>query len=70
MGFLHLVILYFSGQGIVDENKEGYLAPYDMDPEDPFLYGINMKELRNVISKSKNKASVVMILDCCYAFYF
>jgi uncharacterized caspase-like protein len=63
----NLVIFYFSGHGIIDENNEGYIAPYDMDPQDPFVCGINMEEIRDVISKSKNKASVAMILDCCYA---
>src|SRR5215212_1467008 len=38
-----------------------------MDPEDPFVTGINMQDLRNVISNSKNKANVLMFFDCCYA---
>ena len=50
-----------------EENNEGYLAPYDMDPEDPFVSGINMEDLKKAIYKSKNKASVIIILDCCYA---
>jgi Caspase domain len=62
-----LVAFYFSGHGMIDENHVGYLAPYDMEPEDPFINGINMEDLRNFISKSKNKASAVMFLDCCYA---
>ncbi len=63
----NLVLFYFSGHGIVDENNEGYLAPYDMDPDDPYICGINMEGLRDVINKSKNKASVLVVLDCCYA---
>jgi hypothetical protein len=63
----NLVAFYFSGHGMIDENNVGYLAPYDMDPEDPFVNGINMEDLRNLISKSKNKASAIMFLDCCYA---
>jgi hypothetical protein len=62
-----LVTFYFSGHGLVDENNEGYIAPYDMDPEDPYVSGINMEELRDYISKCKNKASIIMFLDCCYA---
>jgi Caspase domain len=62
-----LIVFYFSGHGYVDENKEGYLAPYDMDPGDPDFCGIKMGDLRNTIFGSKNKANVVMILDCCYA---
>ena len=38
-----------------------------MDPEDPYVYGINMEEVRNVIYRSKNNANVVLLLDCCYA---
>ena len=62
-----VVALYFSGHGIVDKNKVGYIAPYDMDPEDPFVSGINMEQLRNVIYESTNKASVIMLLDCCHS---
>lgn len=62
-----LVAFYFSGHGMLDENNEGYIAPYDMDPEDPYVSGINMEDLRNYISKSENKASVIILLDCCYA---
>lgn len=62
-----LVLFYFSGHGFVDSYNEGYIAPYDMLLEEPFTCGINMGELRETISKSKNKGSVVMILDCCYS---
>ncbi len=62
-----LVTLYFSGHGILDANDEGYLAPYDMDPEYPFVSGINMDDLKKVILNSINKTGVIFILDCCYA---
>jgi hypothetical protein len=62
-----LVAFYFSGHGMIDDNNVGYIAPFDMDPKDPFVNGINMEDLRNFISKSKNKASAIMFLDCCYA---
>ena len=59
-----VVAIYFAGHGVVDKNNVGYLAPYDMDPEDPFVSGINMEELRKIIYESKNQASVLMLLDC------
>jgi hypothetical protein len=62
-----LVIFYFSGHGILDENQEGYIAPYDMYPKDPFVSGIKMEDLKYVIERSNNKANVAIILDCCYA---
>lgn len=62
-----VVALYFSGHGVLDKNNVGYIAPYDMDPEDPFVSGINMEQLRTTIYESKNQASVIMLLDCCHA---
>ena len=52
---------------MVDEYNAGYLAPWDTDPSDPFVAGINMEDLRRAIYMSKNSASVGIILDCCYA---
>lgn len=63
-----LILFYFSGHGFTDEqNKRGYIAPYDMDPDDPEFCGIKMEDLRNAAFESKNKANVLIILDCCYA---
>lgn len=61
------ILFYFSGHGMVDEYNDGYLAPWDTDPSDPFVSGINMEDLRKAIYMSKNSASVGIILDCCYA---
>ena len=62
-----VVVIYFSGYAFVDENNVGYIAPYDMDSEDPFIVGINMEQLRNIIYESKNKASLIMLVDCCHS---
>jgi hypothetical protein len=62
-----LVLFYFSGHGFVDGRGDGYIAPYDMEKDDPFICGIKMTELREVISESVNKTNVIMILDCCYS---
>ena len=64
-----LVIFYFSGHGLIDENNDGYIAPYDMDSTDPFVCGIKMEDLREVIYRAKNKESVLLILDCCLCRY-
>jgi uncharacterized caspase-like protein len=68
----NLITFFFAGHGVLDNNRalntnDGYIAPYDMDPEDPYVSGIRMGDLRNVISASKNDASVIMFLDCCFA---
>jgi hypothetical protein len=62
-----LVLFYFSGHGVVDENQEGYIAPYDMYPKDPFVSGIRMEDLKYLIERSNSKTNAAIILDCCYA---
>jgi Caspase domain len=62
-----LVIFYFSGHGVLDEKKEGYIAPYDLYPKAPFVSGIRMEDLKYAIERSNKKTNVAIILDCCYA---
>lgn len=62
-----IALFYFSGHGKeVEFYSEGYIAPYDMLFDDPFVCGIKMNELREVISKSRHKCTIT-ILDCCYS---
>jgi hypothetical protein len=65
-----LAIFYFSGHGIEDSYREGYLVPYDMTLENPFVQGIRMNELRQVMTNSVRMGHVkaaIAILDCCYS---
>ena len=61
------ILFYFSGHGFADENKDVYIAPCDVDPNDPYVCGINIEELNRVMDNSKNNSKFVTILDCCYA---
>lgn len=61
-----MVLFYFSGHGLADGVGNGFISPYDMDPTEPIVCGINMNELKQIIIGSKNKKNIVMILDCCY----
>jgi hypothetical protein len=65
--FWDLVLFYFSGHGFVDGYNNGYIAPFDMSLDEPYVFGINLRELRDTMSAAINKKSVVMILDCCYS---
>jgi hypothetical protein len=62
-----LALFYFSGHGFADAYGNGYIAPRDMIYDDPYVFGINMDELKRVIANSPNKTSTIMILDCCYS---
>jgi serine/threonine protein kinase len=64
-----LVFLYFAGHGAVGrvgQNEEGYLLPYDADPDDVVTRGIAMTDLARWIGGIEAKA-VVVCLDCCHA---
>jgi len=62
-----LSLFYFSGHGMVDSYGNLYLAPHDIERIEPFTYGIDIDELRKLVSKSKNKDSILLVLDCCYS---
>ncbi len=62
-----LVLFYFSGHGFADGYGNGYIAPYDMIRDEPFVNGLNMREIKHVIANSVNKKSTMMVLDCCYS---
>lgn len=67
-----LVLFYFSGHGLTSEElKDGFLAPWDVDPYHPFS-GIRLSELKEIIHESvnpeKNRSrNALAILDCCYS---
>ena len=62
-----IVVFYFSGHGFTDESNGGYLAPYDIDPEDLYVCGIRSDELFRVMDDSANNSKFVVLLDCCYS---
>jgi hypothetical protein len=62
-----LVLFFFSGHGFKDGFGNGYIAPYNIDLNHPFVNGINISDLKNIIFSSPNKQSVIIILDCCYS---
>ena len=43
------------------------VAPYDIDPEDPYICGIRSDELFRVMDDSTNTSKFVVLLDCCYS---
>jgi serine/threonine protein kinase len=64
-----LVVIYFAGHGMVQtvgRRDEGFLLPYDADPEDVVTRGIAMSDLAKWIDDLDTRA-VVVCLDCCHA---
>jgi serine/threonine protein kinase len=64
-----LVVIYFAGHGMVQtvgRREEGFLLPYDADPEDVVTRGVAMSDLARWIDGLDAQA-VVVCLDCCHA---
>ena len=40
----NVVLFYFSGHGFTDENDQVFIAPHDIDPDDPYVCGIGIDE--------------------------
>jgi serine/threonine protein kinase len=64
-----LVLIYFACHGTVQtvgDRQEGFLLPYDGDPDDVVTHGIAMKDVGSWIDGIAASA-VVVCLDCCHA---
>jgi serine/threonine protein kinase len=64
-----LVVIYFAGHGMVQtvgRREEGFLLPYDADPDDVVTRGIAMSDIARWIDGLEARA-VVVCLDCCHA---
>jgi uncharacterized caspase-like protein len=64
-----LVVIYFAGHGIVQSIggcEDGFLLPYDADPDDVVTRGVAMRDIAHWIGGLQTRA-VVVCLDCCHA---
>jgi hypothetical protein len=64
-----VALIYFAGHGTQQTNgpnEEGYLLPFDADPDDIVTHEIAMAEVAHLIDAIKARA-VVVILDCCHS---
>ncbi|MEK7325565.1 MAG: SUMF1/EgtB/PvdO family nonheme iron enzyme [Chloroflexota bacterium] len=65
-----LLLLYFSGHGVLDDNNRLCLAVRDTDPDLPLDAGIDSPWLTHVMNGNSPSQPQVLILDCCYADAF
>ena len=56
-------LFYFSGHGFQDSYGAGYIAPWDMEKQRPFVKGIEMQGVRRLALQSQHKDAVVLVLD-------
>ncbi len=65
------VLLYYSGHGLEDGYGRAYLAPQDIDRDEPLVKGIRISELNEIISdyyaSRGGNSSLILMLDCCHS---
>ena len=64
-----IAVIYFAGHGMIHrigQREEGYLLPYDADPEDLVTRGVLMTDLARWI-EAIDAGTVIVCLDCCHA---
>lgn len=64
-----VAVVYFAGHGLVQKvgsREEGFLLPYDADPDDVVTRGIAMSDVARWID-AIGAAAVIVCLDCCHA---
>jgi serine/threonine protein kinase len=64
-----IAVIYFAGHGMIHRighRDEGYLLPYDAEPDDIVTRGILMTDLARWID-AIDAGTVIVCLDCCHA---
>lgn len=61
------VIVFFVGHGLVDRNKQGYLAPYDVDTAKIADSAYPMARLGRVLSENVKAGWKVLLVDACHS---
>lgn len=64
-----LVVLYFSGHGMLDRNGQLYLAARDTDPDVLSATGVAASFVAELMDDCSSRRQI-LILDCCYSGAF
>jgi hypothetical protein len=62
-----LVYIFFSGHGVVDEAGQGFLMPYDGDPNDPGGQGWRADQFVADVKARVPAKQTVLFVDACHA---
>lgn len=61
------VVVFFVGHGVADQKGRGYIAPYDLDPQQLEKTAYPMDRLGEVISKQIKARWKVLLMDACHS---
>jgi tetratricopeptide (TPR) repeat protein len=60
-------VVFFVGHGVTDRNGKGYIAPYDLDPQQVEKTAYAMDRLGEVFSKQVKARWKVLLMDACHS---
>jgi tetratricopeptide (TPR) repeat protein len=60
-------VVFFVGHGVTDKNGKGYIAPWDLDPQQLEKTAYPMERLGEVISKQVKAKWKVLLMDACHS---
>ena len=62
-----MVVIYFAGHGIVENDREGYLLAHDSDPQNLYATALQVSELNRIITERIRARTVILMADACHS---
>ena len=61
-----LIVLFFAGHGILDNDQTLYFVSYDANPEEPYT-GLNVSSIQELLNKRPQSQKALLWLDICHS---
>lgn len=62
-----VVMIFFAGHGVVENETDGYLLANDSDPQNLYATALSVAELDRIVTERIHARSVILIADACHA---
>ena len=61
-----LIVLFFAGHGILDNDQTLYFVSHDANPEEPYT-GLNVSSIQELLNKRPQSQKALLWLDICHS---
>lgn len=61
-----LIVMFFAGHGVLDNDQTLYFMSHDANPEEPYT-GLNVSSIQELLSKRPQTQKVLLWLDICHS---
>ncbi|MEW6127927.1 MAG: tetratricopeptide repeat protein [Acidobacteriota bacterium] len=62
-----VVVIFFAGHGVVENNSDGYLMAYDSDPQNLYATALAVSEVDRIVTERVKARTVILIADACHS---